>query len=317
MLNLQPEMLNRMQSLIHSTAALNFTSSRIGGLARLIMKRMGERDFASSEQYLHLLETNPTELRDLIEEATTKETSFFRLPGQFEMLGREIVPALEKQLTTVGQGPVSTATSAAFRRFPLRIWSAGCSTGEEPYSIAMTVIDGLKFPRAWALEILATDLSSRALARAQEGIYPNPVGIAPAYQGKFLRSVPEGIAIHPEIRDKVRFRRSNLNQVIQGAWAGVRLDGLDGRSERADLRECFHLIFCRNVMIYFDFASQQRLIEGLYQCLKPGGWLFLGEAECLYPYQHRFQTISRPGAVVHRKPEPEAKGNRRDEPLQS
>ncbi|WP_437970021.1 CheR family methyltransferase [Sorangium sp. So ce260] len=230
------------------------------------------------------------ELARMLDCICTNETHFFREREQFEFLEREILPAWHE---SAGHG----ATFARGRR-PLRAWSAACSTGEEPYSIAMTLLDSLPSrersgaagqapPRAGAastgapgIGILATDLSVRALDQAQRAVWPIeraseiPEERLRAYMLRGTGASAGLMKARPELRRLITFRRFNL---------------LDAAPTRFGL---FDLIFCRNVLIYFDAATKASIVAKLIASLAPSGYLFLGHAEGLHGTDHRVRCVA-------------------------
>jgi chemotaxis protein methyltransferase CheR len=233
-------------------------------------KKIRELSFRSyQEYYRHVLEDRTGEaLTALIDALTTNHTSFFREPAHFEFLRRTILPGLR-------------------RRDRIAIWSAACSTGEEPYSIAFALLEELGKAALARIRILATDISTRVLANAQRGAYPAErfAGI-PAHQlSRYLlrgeQRFKDWYRVKPEVRAVVEFRRLNL-------------------MERFSNLGPFPVIFCRNVMIYFDKPTQQDLVNRLEGCLEPGGYLLIGHAESLNGVDHPLRYV-RP--AIYRKPE--------------
>jgi chemotaxis protein methyltransferase CheR len=230
---------------------------------QLVCSRLGKRlryyGYSTFSQYYeHLAQQDPEgqELLRMINAITTNKTDFFREAHHFDFLRSGLLPAM---LTEAGVGGA--------RR--LRIWSAGCSSGEEPYSIAVTVLEGLPRPWAWDVRILASDIDTEMLAKGREGVYTEdrlstvPTDMRERY---FLRGrgTREGlVCVRPEVRDLVTFRRINL------------------REESWPIRTQFDCIFCRNVIIYFDRTLQEGLVSRFLELLKPGGYLFLGHSESL------------------------------------
>jgi chemotaxis protein methyltransferase CheR len=211
----------------------------------------------------------------VLEHLTVGETYFFRNAPQFAALRRQVLPELIQR-------------QAKLRS--LRLWSAGCATGEEPYSLAMTVNDLLPDEATWQVTILATDLNAGFLTRAREALYSNwsfretPEEL----RSRYFTPEENRWRLRAEIRRRVIFARLNLVEdmfpsVISGTCA------LD-------------LIFCRNVMIYFDEATIRRVVDRLYRALSPGGWLFVGHAEPQASVYHQFEVHNFPNTVVYRKP---------------
>jgi chemotaxis protein methyltransferase CheR len=225
------------------------------------MRESGARDVPS---YLLLLE-EPAERQRLLDEVTIQETHFFRNPPQVRALRQHVLPELLRHAEATG------------RR--LRIWSAGCSTGEEPYSVAMMLRELLPSTAGWDVKVVATDISSRALEAARAGRYgARAVQMAtPEELGRFFQPAPDGgHEVRPEVRDLVDFRHHNLvTEAVPFA-----------PSERIDL------VLCRNVTIYFGRDTTRALMSRLHHCLRDGGYLFLGHSETLWQVSEDFRLVS-------------------------
>ncbi|HKW97094.1 MAG TPA: protein-glutamate O-methyltransferase CheR [Bryobacteraceae bacterium] len=241
------------------------------GKEELVSARLGKKVRAAGcrsfqEYYRRVVEDTTGEaLIELIDALTTNFTGFMREPAHFEFLRKHILPEWIK-------------------RGSIRIWSAACSTGEEPYTIAFSLLDALGSTRL-PVQIVATDISSRALGEAQGGTYPAArLELLPAaWQHSFLLR-GEGqwkgwYRVKPEVSRLIEFRRLNLIEPFSHA-------------------QPFAAIFCRNVMIYFDKQTQQSLIERLAAQLAPGGYLLIGHSESLTGIEHPL-TYVRP--TVYRK----------------
>ena len=235
------------------------------------LRALGLADFRAYREYLRL---NPeTESIELVNSVTTNLTSFFRENPHFEYLRDEVVPARR---------------SNGERR--LRIWSAGCSTGEEAYSIAMTLQQAILDINSWDIAILATDIDSHVLQTAETGIYDRSrvAGIDNALQKRFFRDEAEAaaaaVSVDPGLRQMFRFQQLNLLQ----PWP---------------MREKFDLIFCRNVVIYFSRETKIRLVERFAGQLVKDGLLFMGHSESLYKTSERFELL---GKTVYRLIDAEA-----------
>jgi chemotaxis protein methyltransferase CheR len=264
------EEFRRFQQLIYSHAGIALSPSKKALLEARLTKRLRELGLKSFTDYYEYVVTNAdgAELIELLDRVSTNETHFFREPRQFEFLERQVFP-------------VWTARAASgMKDRRIRIWSAGCSTGEEPFSLAMLLRDHFPITAGWDIEILATDLSSRALTAAQKAEW----SIAKAneipndYLRRFmLRGVGTQVGkmkAGPEIISLVRFQRLNLNDDSYS---------LAGR---------FDAIFCRNVLIYFDIRSRRRVIEHLLDSLVPEGFLFVGHAESLSTVTERARHVT-------------------------
>lgn len=301
-MSLPMELLDKFQELIYGQSSLSFSPSRLINLEMQLRERLRTRGLSSYEDYFKVLSDDVDEFDALIEGITTKETHFFRLPDQFRALGTRIIPGIEKRLSSDARKLMSAAGGPGE---PLRIWSAGCATGEEPYSIAMTLMSSLAYPRALKSEIVASDISRDAVTTARLGFYESDVikKIPALYRNKYLRVVSGGGVIAEDLVSRISFRIFNLRGLEDNT--SCVFTKLDGSRERLDLSERFDIIFCRNVMIYFDFAAQQRLVDNLFACLRPGGYLFTGDAELLHIYKHGFETLEFEGTYYYRKPEAE------------
>jgi chemotaxis methyl-accepting protein methylase len=229
--------------------------------------------------YLRLLQEDPAELGALVEALTVKVSSFFRDPLAFEHLAELVLPEL-------------LARKAAARDPSLRLWSAGCATGEEPYSLAILVHEALRRePSPPAVTILATDLDERALARARAGRYP----------ASALANVRHGLVAAAFEPDGDGFRvADHLARAVTFAVHDL-LDPRAGAPAESVFGS-FDLVLCRNVLIYFEPAWQEFACERLYRSLAPGGHLLLGRTESLPgPWAGRFRRA--PGLrALHRKP---------------
>ena len=211
------------------------------------------------------------EYEALLESLLTQETSFFRYPGVYEAFEKRLLPELHVK---------------KFWKNPrtLRVWSAGCSTGEEAYSIAITIADALSFADSWKLEILATDVSRNALKQAERGIYKGrSVGSVSEKQlATHFTAVKEGYQVKPRLQKMVTFAQMNLASAV---YVG-RMD----------------LIFCMNVMIYFTEERRRTLVQRFYDSLEPGGYLFLGHSESISKMPVKFQAIVLNDCILYRKP---------------
>jgi chemotaxis protein methyltransferase CheR len=239
------------------------TALRVGRLAR----RLRELGCESFGEYYARVQEDEQERSRMLDCICTNETEFFREPQHFEFLEKRVFPEWQAQM------------DAGRRARSVRVWSAGCSSGEEPYSLAMTLLAHFPPEQGYKVEILATDLSNRVLQRAREAIWPLEKSrkIPPAYLKRFmLRGVGSQLGrmkAGPEIRSVVRLQRLNLND-NPVAVVGP-----------------FDLVFCRNVLIYFAAPQRQQVLDQLLQRLIPGGFLFLGHAETLHLQGDRAHSV--------------------------
>ena len=251
------------QELIYQEAGIYLSKVKqallVGRLSRRV-RELGLDSFAA--YYERVVDPRyPEERVELINCICTHETHFFREPRQFEYLENVALPKWRAQAEAGGRA----------RR--VRAWSAGCSSGEEPFSIAMSLLAACPSKAGWTVEVVATDVSTRVLERARAATWPldRSKHIPDAYLKRFmLRGHGEHekkMKAGPELRDAVRFEHLNLN---------------DGSYQLAG---AFDLVFCRNVLIYFDANSKERVIRNLLDRLSPDGLLFLGHAETLSGFQ--------------------------------
>lgn len=284
---------------------MSFTQSRLGKLKTHLRHRMGVNELSSYEDYYRLLKKDENEFNALIEDIATKETYFFRIPGQFHAIREYLSPMIEKRLLDNSKIPPLQGDTNKFKKTPIRIWSIGCSTGEEACTIAMAIMEGIKYPHVHDVEILASDISRQALNKASTGFYEasSLKKIPACYKTRYMKMIGDGAVIADDLLRKISFRIFNLRNLDPIRDGTCLFTRLDGTVEKLAVFERFDIIFCRNVMIYFDFPSQQRLVDSLYECLKPGGYLFTGDAEILHIYKHGFENIRYKETNIYKKPE--------------
>jgi chemotaxis protein methyltransferase CheR len=267
-LSISDEEFALFQKLIYREAGIHLTPLK----KPLLISRLGRRlrqlgTLSFGAYYRMVIEDRAGELVRMLDAVCTNETHFFREPRQFEYLESAIVPAWR------------AAASAGQRTKSIRVWSAACSTGEEPYSIAMLLRACFADDPEWQIEIVATDLSTRVLQQAREGVWPirRAASIPPhLLRSSMLRGcrTQEGwMKAKPELRAMIQFARVNLND------------------DRQPVAGPFDLIFCRNVLIYFDEASKSRVIERLLARLAPDGHIFLGHSESLSRWTDRVRSV--------------------------
>ncbi|HZV81985.1 MAG TPA: protein-glutamate O-methyltransferase CheR [Geobacteraceae bacterium] len=274
------EYFNRIALLLKERCRLSFAGHKRTILRRRLENRLEQLNLPDFSAYWDFLLGHPAEEGNLYDLATTNETSFFRNMDQFTFLKNDIIPRLEGRPAAVPKS--------------IRILSAGCSTGEEPYSIAMTLLDALSSPDEWRLEIVAGDISESCLHVARSGYYENDRlrKLPGGYRERFMMSDADGARASDDLKKLVRFIRLNLDDLMRSdcpAWhAGLGF---------------FDIIFCRNVMIYFAPSCQQQLVDTLHQLLLPGGYLFTGDAEPLHLFRHEFSPVAAAGCLIYQKTE--------------
>lgn len=258
---INPSQFNKISGLVYRASGIDLRAGKQELVKSRLARRLhalGVKDF---EQYLGYIERDQSgqELVNMIESLTTNKTHFFRESAHFDYLRQQILPGLK----------------AAPR---IRIWSAGCSSGEEAYSIAILLRETLRDIDRRDVRILATDLSTEILARAREGLYKaETLGEMPAtlLRKHFTREESQSTPayrVNHNLKAMVWLARLNLME----AWP---------------MKGAFDLIFCRNVMIYFDKPTQQALVGRFWKLLSPGGHLFVGHAESLIAAAHGFRYV--------------------------
>lgn len=268
-LSLSDEMFFLFSDLIYRAAGIKLNVQKKSLLISRLMKRLKKHNMDSFTEYYKKVKADEEELVEMLNCISTNTTKFFREKHHFEYLKNKVMPELLK--------------NKADERI-IRIWSAGCSTGEEPYSITIAVCEalkefGVKSSELWDIKILATDISTKVLRTADAGIYEYeqlpeemPKEIISRY---FLKGNKENeglIKVKDFIRDKIRFRRLNLK---------------DGEYP---LKRSFDVIFCRNVMIYFDDGMKRHVVSKFHQHLSDRGHLFLGHSETVFDREQLVPT---------------------------
>lgn len=270
-LTLQPAEFRQISELAYERFGLDLKRGKEALVAARLGKRLRERGFGTfSEYYRHVISDATGEaLVELIDSLTTNHTSFLRERAHFEFLARAACEEFQKVRT-------------------LEIWSAACSSGEEPYSIAMCLADVLPPASARTFRILATDISTRVLALAQRAVYP----------AERFNDVPETWRRACLLRGEGEFRGFyKIKPAIARAIEFERLNLI----ESFPRRHSFHVIFCRNVLMYFDKPTQQAIIQRLGAAIEPGGYLFVGHSESLTGVEHQLRYV-RPATYRKEKP---------------
>src|SRR5215469_4918763 len=263
--------LDEMRVLIEHRSAILLDSSRERFFSARLREYLEEKGWSSGTDLLRHVRASSIEYESLLERLLTQETSFFRYPGVYDAVEKRILPEMQER---------------KFWETPrrLRIWSAGCSTGEEPYSIAITLCDALKFAEAWEIEILATDISRRALRHAEKGVYSRRSleGVSLRQVETYFTATKHGFQVKPRIRRMVSFAQMNLAESV---YVG-KLDS----------------IFCMNVLMYFSDERRLSILRRFYDALEPGGYLLLGHAETLSHMPVKFEPVVLGDRRLYRKP---------------
>lgn len=256
-----------ISDLVYKHCGINLHDGKRELVRARLSKRLRQCGLTSFPQYIDYVMNDRTgrEFSRLVDSLSTNLTSFFREMRHFDFLSNRFLPQLMEKKTKQ-------------RNLRLRAWSAGCSSGEEPYSIAITLLDETAGSGNWNIKILATDISTAVLETARNGIYPKDrvAPVSPVQKNKYLSKRTHNgnvlFEVNRCLRDIIVFRNLNLME----DWP---------------IKPPLDFIFCRNVMIYFDKPTQQRLIERYWQILDVGGVLFTGHSESLTGIEHKFQYV--------------------------
>ncbi len=262
------------RDLIYKKSGIFFPESKKLALGHKLYKRLKALGLNNFREYYDFLskKAGEDEYTELFVVLTTNETSFFRTPKHFEALQKVIFPELMEKHEKDGTKKI-------------RVWSAGCSMGEEPYTIAITYLEaaGLK-AKKFNFKIIATDLSIKVLNIAKEGIYPESEleKVKEPLREKYFIKLPDGYyKVKDNVKKLIEFKTHNL--ISDPGFPGM------------------DVIFCRNVMIYFDKEAKTKVVKKFYDSLNPGGYFFVGHAESLYGISKEFKFTKIEGAILYRK----------------
>lgn len=263
--------LDEIRTLIEQRSAILFDASRERFFSTRVLEYLEEKKLSSGSELLRFVRASSIEYEALLERLLTQETSFFRYPAVHEALEKRILPEFQER--KFWQSPRT-----------LRIWSAGCSTGEEPFSIAITLCESLKFAEAWEIEILATDISRRALRHAERGGYSRRSlrDVSLHQVETYFTATKHGFQVKPRIRRMISFAQMNL---VESVYVG-KLD----------------CIFCMNVLMYFSEERRLSILRRFFDALEPGGYFLLGHSETLSHVPMKFESIVLGDCRLYRKP---------------
>ncbi len=263
---LSPTHFRRVRDMMYEFSGVNLVEGKEELVKARLTKRLRDLDLESFDAYLDYLDRDPSgkELVRMVDELTTNKTSFFREEPHFDLLRNQILPEYKE------------------RGGPFRIWCAGCSSGEEPYSLAITLLEAFPDIERRDVKILATDISPTILAKARQGIYTEAVLADVSTQQRqrfFSRQEDNSFSVGNELRSLISFALLNLME----PWP---------------MKGPFDMIFCRNVMIYFDLETRERLVDRYRDILAPGGYLCVGHSESLNASNHGMTYVQ---PAVYRK----------------
>jgi len=271
--SMDDDIYRRFSALIHDETGLSFGPTSQFFLERRLETRMSALGGMTPRDYLNLLLYDPDRSQEwdlLVTVITTNETYFMRELKQLRCFQQDILPALWERNGTQR----------------IRVWSAGCSSGEEPYSIAALIAEDGRYPEG-AVDIYATDINSRVLSKAKAGIYTESSfrAVDAAFRTRWFKEEEPGrFRVSPTLQKSVTFTRLNLFEM-----------------DRYALLPSFDVIFCRNVIIYFDLDAKVKVIERFHERLRTPGYLLLGHSESLISVTDKFKLIHLPGDLVYTK----------------
>ena len=275
-LTLSDEKFKQIRDLIYEESGMYFANTKKSLLEGRLSKRLEEVQLSSFDEYYYLLKYSAKrkeELSRLFDQVTINETSFFRDMPQLQAFEKEVVPEILRRKDRGGQ--------------ELRVWSAGCSSGQEPYTLAM-ILKELMETKAFKFvpEIMANDISGAMILEAERGVYMDYYlrKTPDYYKSKYFTRKGETYIISDAIKLMVKFSIMNL---------------LD--EDKVGKMKNIDVIFCRNVLIYFAEEAKKKLIERFYEALKPGGYLFIGHSESLHSISRAFKLMLFPNAIVYKR----------------
>jgi chemotaxis protein methyltransferase CheR len=255
-----------LRDLVYKRLGINLTEKKRSMLIGRLQKLLRTSGFNTFQDYYDYLvnEPNLTAMTELVNRVTTNYSFFYRGKSHFEFFSQRVFPEVLETLRNRNSRDI-------------RIWTAGCSTGEEPYMVVMLMMENLgKEYRLWDGGILATDISEKALRFAQEGVYPDDRAkeLPPQLKMQYFTAMQDGqLAVKDVVKKEVVFRKFNL------------------KNNTFPFKKHFQVIFCRNVMIYFDRKTRDKLLQQFYAVTEPGGYLFIGHSETLGRNQQYYRYI--------------------------
>lgn len=266
----------QLRDFIYNICGMYFHTTKKYFLESRLARRMEAVNLKTHQEYYQLLKSSKgtEELKYLMDEITTNETYFFRNVPQLNALENKLLPEI-----------VETKNKMGFKK--LRIWSAASSSGEEAYTMAMILNEKRStLLKDWIIEIVGTDINETVVAQAKEGVYNaySVRNIPDVYKRKYIREEGGKFILSPEVKKFVTFNKLNLyddNKMI--------------------FMKTFDIIFCANVLIYFDTASKSKVVQHFYNNLQPYGYFFVGQSESLHGVNDKFKTVHFPGGFAYKK----------------
>lgn len=256
------------RKIIYDASGITFSETNRSILDSRLKEKLREKNLNDLHQYYKLITSNEEEFKLFLDSITTNLTRFFRNQPHFDALINYVIPHVIEEKKKTGDHKI-------------RIWSAGCSTGEEPYTLAMLLKD--KLPAPYTFEITASDISLKSLMVGQQGFYPNSrvTGIPQNYLAAYFTKTDTGYQVKPDLMKTIKFDYHNLRYDM-----GAR--NLD-------------IVFCRNVLIYFDEAAQKTTIDHFWNSMAKHAYLFIGHSESLFGMNTKFEFLKTEWACLYEK----------------
>lgn len=273
---LSSETFRSLRDIIYARCGIFFGDNKQYLLETRLARRLGEKNLSSFEDYYYFLTYDPDkekELLKVVNSVVTNETSFFRDQTQLDAFIKGVVPRVVEEKVKTGDRKI-------------RVWSAASSTGEEPYTLGIMMLEEKLDARGYGIEIFGSDISEVVLRSAEAAAYDKYAlrNTPPEYIGKYFRADGSAYALERRVKDLVSYKKINL------------MNSLDTRMMRS-----MDIIFCRNVLIYFDDKSKKKAVGHLYDSLTTGGYLFVGFSETLHNITRLFRPVSIERSVVYQK----------------
>ncbi|MBP3772812.1 MAG: protein-glutamate O-methyltransferase CheR [Treponema sp.] len=256
------------RKVIYDESGITFSATNRSILDSRLKEKLREKQLDSIEEYYRLVMSNKEEMKIMLDSVTTNLTRFFRNQPHFDALVNYVIPHVIENKKKTGDTTI-------------KIWSAGCSTGEEPYTIAMILADVL--PPPYKFQITASDISLKCLMTGQAGFYPEAriTGIPQKYLDRFFTKNDRGYQVKPELMQTIKFDYHNLRN--------------DSGARNLDV------VFCRNVLIYFDEPAQKNVIDRFWNSMAPHSYLFIGHSESLFGMDTKFEFLKTDWACLYQK----------------
>ncbi len=265
-----------IRDFIHEKCGIFFAENKMYLVKNRLIKRMKDLAISSFRDYFYHVkyDTSQKEFTALVGLITTNETSFFRNEPQLLSFSEEVLPKIIK------------AKQESKASKTIKIWSAGCSTGEEPYTLAIIMKEKIKDFSNWKIEIIANDISEPVLQKARTGIYSGITlrNLKPEILNKYFTKTNEDYKVNQDIKAMVKFSHLNLND-----------------PRKITMSSNFDTVFCRNVMIYFSEEIKKQLVRGFFNSLTPGGYFYIGHSETLHGISKAFKLVYLKNALVYNK----------------